>query len=93
MHFELLDSDVVGGRATTIGRISAIGNRWRVQVETVHATEGWRGRLVFRPDSPAGGEPTRYGPYALRGQSRIEILHAAYQLPEQRLRELLFSLG
>lgn len=78
---------------TTIRRLAAAGSRWRVRVETWTAAEGCRGRFVFEPDDVAPRGDARSGPPSLIGGSREDVVAAAYDFPEQRLRQLLNSLG
>lgn len=93
MRFEFVERPVVPTSAATICRISALGTHWRVIVEAWEVRTGWQGRLVFSPDSPAPLFDPRFAPPTLRGRSQAEVLDAAHQLPERRLRELLYSFG
>jgi hypothetical protein len=93
MRFSLVDSMVVRPNTSTICRISALGTRWRVMVESWEVGDGWRGRLVFEPDSPAAAFEPRRGPAAFRGRNQADVLDVVHQLPERRLRELLHALG
>jgi len=93
MRFSLVESGRVATGAATVCRISALGTRWRVRVESWQGGDGWSGRLVFEPESSETRYMTRLGPPTLRGRSQTEVLDAVYQLPEQRLRELLHAFG
>ena len=79
--------------ATAIARISDARARWRVMVQAWPEESGYRGRLVFEPDSAAAGLTAGEGPPALRGTSREDVVGQAYALPEQELRVMLLSLG
>jgi hypothetical protein len=93
MRFNLIESDGVAPGAATVCRISALGTRWRVRVESWQRGGGWSGRLVFEPDSPSSSFTPRLGPTTLHGQSQTEVLDGAHQLPERRLRQILHSFG
>jgi len=93
MRFSLVESGGVVAGAATVCRISALGTRWRVRVESWQGGDGWSGRLIFEPESPADRFTPRLGPPTLRGRSQAEVLDEVYRLPEQRLRELLHSFG
>lgn len=79
--------------ASGIRRIFEDRTQWRVVVETWPEFDGYRGRLVFRPDQASLRADTRAGPDALRGRTREDVLAEAYNLPEDRLKQLLRSLG
>ncbi|HSJ25488.1 MAG TPA: hypothetical protein VK929_12500 [Longimicrobiales bacterium] len=86
---------VTGGlqtRRAAIGRIGEGRRRWRVMVETWQETEDYCGRLLFCPDG-AEPAPERESAALLRGRSHEDILNRAHELPEERLRRLLLSLG
>lgn len=93
MRFSLVDAGGVASGAATICRISALGTRWRVRVESWQGGSGWSGRLVFEPDSPTASYAPRHGPPTLHGRSQTEVLDGVHQLPERRLREILHSFG
>ncbi len=78
---------------STIRRISDDRAKWRVRVEAWPDAPGYRGRLVFEPDGRAAPLGTRAGPPALQGRTREDVLNEAYEMPEQRLRAMLHSLG
>lgn len=93
MRFSLVDSGGGVSSAATICRISALGTRWRVRVESWRGGDGWSGRLVFEPDSSTSRYATRLGPPTLQGRNQMEVLDEVYSLSEQRLRELLNAYG
>lgn len=93
MRFSLMESGDSAAGAATVCRISAMGTRWRVRVESWKGVTGWSGRLVFEPESPSAHYSPRLGPPTLRGRSQTEVLDEVHQLPEQRLRQLLHSFG
>ena len=76
--------------ASGIRRISEERTQWRVMVETWPDEDGYHGRFVFSPDGGLGD--TREGPAALRGSTREEVIAEAYDLPEDRLKQVLRSL-
>jgi hypothetical protein len=88
--YRMTHEDDGAARPATLCRLSTERGRWRVKVQAWDGREGWRGRLLFEPES---GEDVREGPVALRGQSREDLLAAAHEISERRLRELLNSLG
>jgi hypothetical protein len=79
-------------RRSAIRRIGEGRSRWRVVVETWRESDGYRGRLLFCPDSVEPAED-RESAAMLRGQSHEDVLHLAHELPEDRLRRLLNSLA
>lgn len=77
-----------------IGRISDAETRWRVVAEAWPETAGgFRGRLIFQADDDAGRATDREGPMMLHGSSIEDVARAAHEVPEERLRMLLRSLG
>lgn len=94
MRFSLMESggSTAAGTAT-VCRISALGTRWRVRVESWQVQSGWSGRLIFEPDSPMDSHAARLGPPTFHGSSQAEVLDIVHQIPEQRLREILHSFG
>jgi hypothetical protein len=78
--------------ASGIRRISQDRAHWRVQVETWPERDGFHGRVVFSREH-AVARDQREGPDALRGSTREDVIAAAYNLPENRLQQLLRSLG
>jgi hypothetical protein len=86
--------DSPGGECnlSTICRIPETGGHWRVLVETWPEADGVRGRFVFEPEGRANKPNRRAGGATLRAQRREELVAAAHELPERRLRELLNSL-
>lgn len=93
MRFELIDEEAVPREAPTICGISAEGIRWRVRVGTREAGQGYSGRFLFEPEDTASFFGPRRGPLMLRGGSREEVVAAAHELSERRLRQLLRSLA
>lgn len=79
--------------ASGIRRISEDRTQWRVMVETWPERDGYHGRFVFFPDHTPVPADARRGPDALRGRTREDLLADAYILPEDRLKQLLRSLG
>lgn len=84
-------NQVADAAASGIRRIVEDRKRWRVVVETWSEQDGYHGRFVFSPDGGFGVD-TREGPAALRGHTREEVIAEAYNLPEDRLKQLLRSL-
>jgi hypothetical protein len=78
--------------SAAIGRIADFRTHWRVLVETWPSASQYEGRLVFRSDDHEA-PPPREGPATLHGRTREDVLRAAYDLPESRLREMLRSLA
>lgn len=79
----------------SIRRITEGGMRWRVMVETWQESDAYHGRLLFRQEA-AEGERTdtdRETAPLLRGSSRNDVLALAHDVPEERLRQVLYSLG
>lgn len=62
-------------------------------VETWPELDGYHGRFVFAPERARMAADKRAGPDALRGHTREEVIAQAYNLPEDRLQQLLRSLG
>jgi hypothetical protein len=63
---------------------------WRVQVETWQERDGYHGGFVFVQEQP---EDRREGPDALRGRTREDVVAKAYELPENRIRQIFRSLA
>ena len=82
-------------QTASLRRITEGGRRWRVLVETWHDTDVYHGRLLFRDDALDGeGFDSERGSAALlRGASRMDVLALAHEVPEERLRQVLNSLG
>ena len=93
MRFPLFDPGDQDREAATIRRLSAEGTRWRVRVESWASDGGVAGRFVFEPDEPRSMYAPRASGPTLRAERREEVVAAAYEMPETRLRELLHSLG
>lgn len=77
--------------SSAIARIAEFRTRWRVLVETWPVASQYEGRLVFCTDDPTNAV-ARETAMVLRGPTREDVLRAAYDLPESRLRALLRSL-
>jgi hypothetical protein len=80
-------------RTSTIRRISEGRSRWRVPVETWPECDEYRGRLLFRDDSPAVPPQERESSVTLHGRSHEDVLSIAHDLPDDRLRRVLNSLA
>lgn len=80
-------------QSSPLRRISEASKHWRVMVQTWVERDGYHGRFVFSPDRMPVPAEIREGPDALRGHTREEVIAAAYNLPEDRLKQLLRSLG
>jgi hypothetical protein len=93
MRFNVCEPDGPLGGASPLRRLTAGGGQWRVRVQSWRSGEGYHGRLVFEPEGRFPRQDHRCGPPALRGGTREELVAAAYDLPEPRLRALLHSLG
>jgi hypothetical protein len=83
---------------SSIRRITEGGLRWRVLVETWQDSNAYHGRLLFRretPDRAEGERPDtdRESAPLLHGRSRTDVLALAHDVPEARLRQVLYSLG
>lgn len=93
MRFELLKEPAAAQYAAAIRRIVVDRTQWRVLIETWHEDEAWWGRLVFQPDPPVHDLlGPRAGPVSFRGSTREEVVAAAHEVPEHRLRVVLRSL-
>ena len=79
--------------ASGIRRIFEDRTQWRVLVETWPERDGFHGRFVFSPEHAPVPSDKREGPDALRGRTREDVIAEAYSLPEDRLKQLLRSLG
>jgi hypothetical protein len=79
--------------ASGIRRIEQDRTHWRVSVETWPERDGYHGRFVFSPNGSHVPADMREGPDALRGSTREEVIAQAYELPEDRLKQVLRSLG
>jgi hypothetical protein len=89
MRTETLERSTASG----IRRIFEERTHWRVMVETWAERDGYHGRFVFAPDRSPVPADMRAGPDALRGNTREEVIAEAYNLPEDRLKQVLRSLG
>jgi len=81
------------GRRSVIRRIDAGRCRWRVVVESWPEQDAWRGRLLFRPDTAEPAPADRETAPLLEAGSHEELLGLVLELPDDRLRRLLNSLG
>jgi hypothetical protein len=80
-------------QTSPLRRISDDRTQWRVLVETWPVRDGFHGRFVFAADRAANPADKREGPDALRGSTREDVIAEAYNLPEDRLKQLFRSLG
>ena len=76
---------------SAISRIAESRKKWRVAVETWPSASAYEGRLIFVAEDELG-PPAVEGPTTFRGDTREDVLRAAYEVPEDRLRALLRSL-
>lgn len=90
-----MSGDLDGGlrRRSVIRRITAGRARWRVLVESWGEPGLVRGRLLFHPDGAGGPDGGRASAALLHGRSHEDVLALAHDLPEERLRRVLVSLG
>lgn len=92
----MITESVLDDRHTaSIRRITEGALRWRVMVETWQESDVYRGRLLFRQET-AEGERTdadRESAPLLHGSTRTDVLALAHDVPEERLRQVLYSLG
>lgn len=94
MRSGVRESDTVVGDVSAICRLTGEADGpWRVLVETWSDAGGVRGRLVFAREGGAYEIERRAGPAALQGRRREDVIAAAHELPERRLRQLLHSLA
>ncbi len=93
MRFPLYDPGDEDREAATICRLSAEGTHWRVRVESWASDGGVAGRFVFEPDEPRSSHAPRASGPKLHAERREEVVAAAHDVPEARLRELLHSLS
>ena len=77
--------------SATIGRFDAERSRWRVVVEARLDQECYQGRLIFQRDDP-GNVESRVSAPMLTGRTPEEVVSAAHELPEKRVRAVLHSL-
>ena len=92
----MITEPVSEGRHTaSIRRITGGGMRWRVLVETWQESDAYRGRLLFHRDAGEGErlDGARESAPLLRGGSRTDVLALAHDVSEERLRQVLHSLG
>lgn len=79
-------------QTSPIRRITEGRRRWRVMVETWQDRDTFRGRLLFRDDAASVDTP-RESAALLHGRSVEDVVSLAHDLPEDRLRRVLHSLG
>lgn len=79
----------------SIRRITEGGLRWRVMVETWQESDAYHGRLLFRQEAAEadGTDADRESAPLLHGSSRTDVLALAHDVSEERLRQVLHSLG
>ena len=79
----------------SIRRIMGGGMRWRVMVETWRESGAYHGRLLFQreTDERKRLSGARESAPLLRGRSRTDVLALAHDVSEERLRQVLHSLG
>jgi hypothetical protein len=80
-------------RTATIGRISEGRRRWRVLVRSWQERDSVRGCLLFEADDAPAAGACRASPVILHGPSHEAVLLMAHDLPEDKLRRVLHSLG
>jgi hypothetical protein len=80
-------------RTGTIRRIVEGRRRWRVSVESWQERDAVRGCLRFQPDDAPAPGPVVWSPAILEGRTHEDLLMLAHDLPEDRLRRVLHSLG
>lgn len=94
MSFHAFERQLRATDAVTIRRLAAEGGLWRVRVQTWPSESGeFAGRIGFEPDGPAPSGTPRWCAATLHGPRREEMVAAAYDLTEFRLRRLLRSLA
>lgn len=86
-------STSIATQTSTIRRITEGRRRWRVLVEMWQESDTYSGRLVFRDDDVARWDPDRQSATLLHGRSVEDVVSLAHDLPEDRLRRVLHSLG
>jgi len=86
-------SATAGRHTSTICRIGEGRERWRVAVETWPERDRYRGRLLFRRDDAMTWDDLRETAPLLSGTTREDVLALAHEMPEDRLRRVLHSLG
>jgi hypothetical protein len=90
----MVDAYTASGTQTSpIRRITEGRRRWRVLVETWRESDTFQGRLLFHADDAASLVTTRESAVLLCGGSREDVVSLAHDLPEDRLRRVLYSLG
>lgn len=77
---------------TPLRRLMEGQQRWRVMVETWHDRDEFQGRLLFRTEAANAPQVERESAAMLHGRSREDVLAAAHDIPDDRLRRVLHSL-
>lgn len=80
-------------RTTPLRRLTEGRQRWRVMVETWYESDEFRGRLLFRSEAATAPQLERESAALLHGRSREEVVAAAHDIPDDRLRRLFHSLA
>ncbi len=89
-----LDRQSRSADAVTIRRLAAEGGFWRVRVETWRSDAGqYAGRIGFEPEGSVSRDPPRWCAANLHATRVEEMVAAAHDVPESRLRRLLHSLA
>jgi len=91
---ETLESAGEASSLTTICRLTGDeGGHWRVMVESWPESNGYLGRLVFARELGALVVEQRVGPAVLTGDRHEDVVAAAHELSERRMRDILHSLA
>jgi hypothetical protein len=80
-------------RESAVRRLTEGRTRWRVLVESWRESDAFRGRLLFQPDDPADERARLESAALLEGRSHEEVVGHAHDLGEDRLKQVLHSLG
>ena len=88
-----MTNQIADDRHTTgLRRLTEGQERWRVMVETWAERDEFQGRLLFRTDAAGAPQMERESAAMLHGRSREDVLAAAHDIPDDRLRRVLHSL-
>ncbi|HEX6306585.1 MAG TPA: hypothetical protein VFZ69_00280 [Longimicrobiales bacterium] len=87
-----MDMVMADRHTSPIRRLTESGQRWRVSVETWQERDAYHGRLLFHREANAESGARASAPL-LHGRSREDVLGLAHDLPEEKLRRVLHSLG
>ena len=91
---DTLESAGEASSLTTICRLTGDEDgHWRVMVESWPDAKGYLGRLVFARELGALVVEQRTGPTVLSGGTHEDVVAAAHELSERRIREVLHSLA